>query len=55
MYISNENNKNSMHLGDGSISTEEQFHIAKFLKSNQYFELKFKNVWNSLILVKNAR
>ena len=35
--------------------TEEAFHIAKFLKSNQYFELKFKKGVNSLIFKKNAR
>ena len=42
MYISNQNNENSMHLGDGAISMEEQFHIGKVLESNQIFELKFK-------------
>ena len=42
VYISNENNKNSMHLGDGYICTEEQDQLEKVLKSNQFLELKFK-------------
>ena len=42
MYISNPKHENSMHLGDGAISMEEQFHIGKVLESNQIFELKFK-------------
>ena len=35
--------------------TEEAFHLAKFLKSNQYFELYLKNVLNSVIFLKNVR
>ena len=44
LYLAHVSENNYIRLAVGSFRREKPVHMAKFLKSKQYFELKFKNV-----------